>query len=179
MTDTPEYTPPEVWVWEKDDSPKWRYGNINRPIAGATHDKELARGKHPLQLYSLGTPNGVKVTIMLEELLAAGHRSGDEIGHDRRAAAIMDVLNRRIRGERNLGAEQMAWGTGTGRAKQQAARFCLSPGEQLGHGVCRAVHGHDEESRKPKRQADRSKAVHGIVRSRPHGRDRAKLRTDR
>ena len=77
MTDTPEYTPPEVWVWDKDDSPKWRYGNINRPIAGATHEKELARGKHPLQLYSLGTPNGVKVTIMLEELLAAGH-SGAE-----------------------------------------------------------------------------------------------------
>ena len=70
MIDTPEYTPPEVWVWEKDDSPKWRYGNINRPIAGATHEKELARGKHPLQLYSLATPNGVKVTIMLEELLA-------------------------------------------------------------------------------------------------------------
>ena len=58
MTDTPAYTPPEIWVWEKDDSPKWRYGNINRPIAGATHEKELARGKHPLQLYSLGTPNG-------------------------------------------------------------------------------------------------------------------------
>ena len=77
MTDTPAYTPPEVWVWEKDDSPKWRYGNINRPIAGATHEKELARGKHPLQLYSLATPNGVKVTIMLEELLAAGH-SGAE-----------------------------------------------------------------------------------------------------
>src|SRR6202045_4903772 len=77
MTDTPEYTPPEVWVWEKDDSPKWRYGNINRPIAGATHDKELARGPHPLQLYSLGTPNGVKVTIMLEELLALG-KSGAE-----------------------------------------------------------------------------------------------------
>src|ERR1700719_695204 len=73
MTDTPEYTPPEVWVWEKDDSPKWRYGNINRPIAGATHEKELPRGKHPLQLYSLGTPNGVKVTVMLEELLALGH----------------------------------------------------------------------------------------------------------
>jgi GSH-dependent disulfide-bond oxidoreductase len=73
MTDTPTYTPPEVWVWEKDDGPKWRYGNINRPIAGATHEKELARGKHPLQLYSLATPNGVKVTIMLEELLTAGH----------------------------------------------------------------------------------------------------------
>ena len=77
MTDTPQYTPPEVWAWEKDDSPKWRYSNINRPIAGATHEKELACGKHPLQLYSLGTPNGVKVTIMLEELLAAGH-SGAE-----------------------------------------------------------------------------------------------------
>src|SRR6267143_6635568 len=77
MTDTPEYTPPEVWVWEKGDSPNWRYSNTNRPIAGATHEKELPRGKHPLQLYSLGTPNGVKVTIMLEELLAAGH-SGAE-----------------------------------------------------------------------------------------------------
>ena len=73
MTDTPEYTPPEVWVWEKGDSPKWRYSHTNRPIAGAAHEKELPRGKHPLQLYSLATPNGVKVTIMLEELLAAGH----------------------------------------------------------------------------------------------------------
>src|SRR6185369_15412725 len=73
MTDTPDYTPPELWVWEKGDSPNWRYSNTNRPIAGATHDKALPRGKHPLQLYSLATPNGVKVTIMLEELLAAGH----------------------------------------------------------------------------------------------------------
>src|SRR3954464_14256472 len=77
MTDTPEYTPPEVWVWEKDDNPNWRYGHTNRPVAGATHEKALPRGKHPIQLYSLGTPNGVKVTIMLEELLAAGH-SGAE-----------------------------------------------------------------------------------------------------
>ena len=77
MTDTPEYTPPEVWVWEKDGSPNWRYANQNRPVAGATHEKELPRGKHPLQLYSLATPNGVKVTILLEELLAAGH-SGAE-----------------------------------------------------------------------------------------------------
>ncbi len=77
MTDTPQYTPPEVWVWEKGDSPNWRYSHTNRPVAGATHEKELPRGKHPLQLYSLGTPNGVKVTIMLEELLAAGH-SGAE-----------------------------------------------------------------------------------------------------
>src|SRR5215831_13164102 len=77
MTDTPEYTPPQVWVWEKNDSPEWRYSHTNRPVAGATHDKELPRGKHPLQLYSLGTPNGVKVTILLEELLAKGH-SGAE-----------------------------------------------------------------------------------------------------
>jgi GSH-dependent disulfide-bond oxidoreductase len=77
MTDTSDYTPPEVWVWEKSDDPKWRYGSINRPIAGATHEQALPRGKYPLQLYSLATPNGVKVTIMLEELLAAGH-SGAE-----------------------------------------------------------------------------------------------------
>src|ERR1700761_8722498 len=77
MTDTSEYTPPEVWVWEKGDSPNWRYGHTNRPVAGATHEKALPRGKHPLQLYSLGTPNGVKVTVMLEELLAAGHRGAE------------------------------------------------------------------------------------------------------
>src|ERR1700729_4243417 len=77
MTDASAYTPPDVWICEKDDSPQWRYTNTNRPIAGATHEKELPRGKHPLQLYSLATPNGVKVTIMLEELLAAGH-SGAE-----------------------------------------------------------------------------------------------------
>src|SRR5579863_4115453 len=77
MTDTPHYTPPEVWVWEKNDSPNWRYSNTNRPIAGATHDKELPVGRHPLQLYSLATPNGVKVTVMLEELLAAGHAGAE------------------------------------------------------------------------------------------------------
>src|SRR5207253_8231928 len=77
MTEIPAYTPPDVWVWEKEGGPNWRYGATNRPIAGATHEKELPRGKHPLQLYSQGTPNGVKVTIMLEELLAAGH-SGAE-----------------------------------------------------------------------------------------------------
>src|ERR1041384_7311159 len=77
MTETPAYTPPDVWVWEKADSPKWRYVNTNRPVAGATHEKELPRGKHPLQLYSLATPNGVKVTIMLEELLAAGHAGAE------------------------------------------------------------------------------------------------------
>ncbi|MCQ9616072.1 glutathione-dependent disulfide-bond oxidoreductase [Paenalcaligenes niemegkensis] len=64
------YIPPQVWAWDKDNGGK--FANINRPIAGATHDRELPRGKHPLQLYSLATPNGVKVTILLEELLALG-----------------------------------------------------------------------------------------------------------
>jgi len=65
------YTPPKVWTWDKESG--GRFANINRPIAGPTHEKDLPVGKHPLQLYSLGTPNGVKVTIMLEELLAKGH----------------------------------------------------------------------------------------------------------
>jgi GST-like protein len=69
MTDTP-YTPPRVWTWDKENG--GAFANINRPIAGATHDKELPVGKHPLQLYSLATPNGQKVTILLEELLEAG-----------------------------------------------------------------------------------------------------------
>lgn len=64
------YTPPRVWTWDKDNG--GQFANINRPIAGPTHDRELPRGKHPLQLYSLATPNGVKVTIMLEELLELG-----------------------------------------------------------------------------------------------------------
>src|SRR5438874_558405 len=75
MTDTPEYTPPKVWSWTKPSG--GRFANINRPIAGATHEKELPVGRHPLQLYSLGTPNGVKVTIMLEELLVLGHRGAE------------------------------------------------------------------------------------------------------
>jgi len=69
------YTPPKVWVWNKDNG--GRFANINRPIAGATHEKELPRGRHPLQLYSLGTPNGIKVTILLEELLALGHSKAE------------------------------------------------------------------------------------------------------
>jgi GST-like protein len=85
-----DYTPPEVWMWDKANGGE--FANINRPTAGATHDKALQIGKHPLQLYSLGTPNGVKVTIMLEELLALGHagaeydawliniRDGDQFG---------------------------------------------------------------------------------------------------
>ena len=75
MTDTSEYVPPKIWTWDKESG--GRFANINRPVAGPTHDKDLPVGKHPLQLYSLGTPNGVKVTVMLEELLAAGH-SGAE-----------------------------------------------------------------------------------------------------
>ncbi|MCA0207599.1 MAG: glutathione-dependent disulfide-bond oxidoreductase [Proteobacteria bacterium] len=71
MTDNSEYVPPKIWTWDKESG--GRFANINRPVAGPTHDKELPVGKHPLQLYSLGTPNGVKVTVMLEELLAAGH----------------------------------------------------------------------------------------------------------
>jgi GSH-dependent disulfide-bond oxidoreductase len=75
MSDAPEYVPPKVWTWSKPSG--GRFANINRPIAGPTHQKELPVGRHPLQLYSLGTPNGVKVTIMLEELLALG-RAGAE-----------------------------------------------------------------------------------------------------
>jgi GSH-dependent disulfide-bond oxidoreductase len=79
MSDTPAapsaYMPPKIWTWNKANG--GRFANINRPIAGATHDKELPVGKHPLQVYSLATPNGVKVTVMLEELLALGH-SGAE-----------------------------------------------------------------------------------------------------
>jgi GST-like protein len=70
-----EYTPPKVWTWNKENG--GRFANINRPIAGPTHDKELPIGRHPLQLYSLGTPNGVKVTVMLEELLALGHKGAE------------------------------------------------------------------------------------------------------
>jgi GSH-dependent disulfide-bond oxidoreductase len=75
MTDSPEYTPPKVWTWNKESG--GRFANINRPIAGATHEKELAVGRHPFQLYSLATPNGVKVTVMFEELLAKGHRDAE------------------------------------------------------------------------------------------------------
>lgn len=69
------YTPPNVWTWNKANG--GRFANINRPVAGATHDKELPVGRHPLQLYSLATPNGVKVTVMLEELLALGHAGAE------------------------------------------------------------------------------------------------------
>jgi len=75
MTNAADYTPPKVWAWNKENG--GAFANINRPIAGPTHDKELPVGKHPFQLYSLGTPNGVKVTIMLEELLELGHAGAE------------------------------------------------------------------------------------------------------
>jgi GST-like protein len=90
MVDSPDYTPPKIWTWNKANG--GRFANINRPISGPTHDKDLPVGRHPLQLYSLATPNGQKVTIMLEELLALGHtgaeydawliriRDGDQFG---------------------------------------------------------------------------------------------------
>ena len=75
MTDAPAYTPPKVWTWNKESG--GRFANINRPIAGATQEKELPVGRHPFQLYSLATPNGVKVTVMFEELLAKGHAGAE------------------------------------------------------------------------------------------------------
>ena len=90
MTDSNDYFPPKVWTWNQPNGGE--FASINRPIAGATHEKALPVGRHPLQLYSLGTPNGVKVTILLEELLALGHsgaeydawlidiRKGDQFG---------------------------------------------------------------------------------------------------
>ena len=74
MTDA-TYTPPKIWTWNKENG--GRFANINRPIAGPTHDKDLPVGRHPMQLYSLATPNGVKVTVMLEELLALGHQGAE------------------------------------------------------------------------------------------------------
>ena len=85
MTDAADYTPPKVWTWDKESG--GRFASINRPIAGPTHDKDLPVGEHPLQLYSLATPNGVKVTVMLEELLAAGHTGAE---YDAWLIKIMD-----------------------------------------------------------------------------------------
>lgn len=75
MSDASNYVPPDVWTWNKANG--GRFANINRPVSGATHEKALPVGRHPLQLYSQGTPNGVKVTVMLEELLAAGHKGAE------------------------------------------------------------------------------------------------------
>ena len=75
MSDSADYVPPQVWQWNRANG--GQFANINRPVAGATHDKDLPTGHHPLQLYSLATPNGVKVTVLLEELLAAGHAGAE------------------------------------------------------------------------------------------------------
>jgi GST-like protein len=75
MSNSSEYVPPKVWTWDKASG--GQFASINRPVSGPTHDKELQVGRHPLQLYSLGTPNGVKVTVMLEELLALGHAGAE------------------------------------------------------------------------------------------------------
>src|ERR1700692_1408617 len=75
MTDETTYTPPKVWTWNKENG--GQFANINRPLAGPTHAKDLPVGRHPLQLYSLATPNGVKGTVMLEELLARGHAGAE------------------------------------------------------------------------------------------------------
>ena len=75
MSSSSEYTPPKVWTWDKANG--GQFASTNRPVSGSTHDKELPVGRHPLQLYSMGTPNGVKVTVMLEELLALGHRGAE------------------------------------------------------------------------------------------------------
>ncbi|NWE26552.1 glutathione-dependent disulfide-bond oxidoreductase [Pseudomonas gingeri] len=75
MTNSSDYQPPKVWTWNTENGGK--FASINRPIAGATHDKKLPVGRHPLQLYSLATPNGQKVTILLEELLALGHQGAE------------------------------------------------------------------------------------------------------
>ena len=75
MSDSTSYVPPKVWKWENQSGGK--FTNINRPISGSTHEKELPIGKHPLQLYSLGTPNGIKITVLLEELLELGHEGAE------------------------------------------------------------------------------------------------------
>jgi GST-like protein len=85
MSCSTDYTPPKVWIWTKASGS--RFANINRPVSGPTHDKDLPTGRHPLQLYSLGTPNGVKVAVMLEELLALGHTGAE---YDAWLIRIMD-----------------------------------------------------------------------------------------
>src|SRR5271168_2163221 len=85
LSDPSAFAPPKVWTWNKESG--GRFASINRPIAGPTHDKELPVGRHPLQLYSLATPNGVKVTVMLEELLALGHLGAE---YDAWLIKIMD-----------------------------------------------------------------------------------------
>jgi GSH-dependent disulfide-bond oxidoreductase len=104
MTNSHDYTPPKVWAWKKENG--GRFANINRPVSGSTHDKDLPVGRHPLQLYSLGTPNGVKVTVMLEELLALGHNGAEydawliKIGDGDRSASALSLSTRTPRSRR-------------------------------------------------------------------------------
>ena len=128
MTSAPEYTPPEVWTWNKENG--GRFANINRPIAGATHDKELPVGRHPLQLYSLATPNGVKVTIMLEELLALGHarrRIRCLADQDRRRRPV----RQRLRGGQSRTPRSRRCSTAAGPSRSAcsnpARSCCISP----------------------------------------------------
>ena len=79
MSDINKYVPPKVWTWDAENGGEW--AKINRPIAGPIHETVLPRGKHPLQLYSLGTPNGQKITILLEELLAQGEKGAEYDAH--------------------------------------------------------------------------------------------------
>ena len=79
MSGTNQYEPPKVWTWDAENGGEW--AKINRPVSGPTHEATLPRGKHPLQLYSMGTPNGQKVTILLEELLARGVRGAEYDAH--------------------------------------------------------------------------------------------------
>ena len=90
MSENTTYTPPRVWTWDTESGGK--FANINRPVAGATHDKELPVGKHPLQLYSLATPNGVKVTVMLEELLALGIHEAELLTYMKLAGVNLGLL---------------------------------------------------------------------------------------
>ena len=92
MTDAP-YTPPKVWTWVKENGGK--FASINRPIAGPTHEQALPRGQHPLQLYSLGTPNGAKVTIMLEELLMLLEEMGIEVRDDLRNRRVSQAAKKK------------------------------------------------------------------------------------
>ena len=114
------YAPPKVWTWNKENG--GRFANINRPIAGATHDKELPVGRHPLQLYSLATPNGVKVTVMLEELLALGHAGAE---YD---AWLIRINERRTVRQRLRRGEPQLQDPGAARPQRRRSRCaCSSP----------------------------------------------------
>ena len=124
-----EYVPPKVWTWDQPSGGTW--ANLNRPVAGATHDKVLPVGDHPFQLYSMGTPNGQKVTILFEELLAAGHAAeydawlikigdGDQFGRDGGiqigTTELRRALERAVLVQHDAGADQRHPGKVVGKA---------------------------------------------------------------